>query len=171
MRRRAAALAFAGAGWLAGCAYLRPEPQIITRVDTVTVVREVAPPLADGDSVEVCLSTGMPARVRVTAHGDTLIGEQRVPLRAVQPVLAFAGTYAEAQPWFARDTLRFEKRLYRKAGALQRRGCDELKSVGDFAGVPIFADVTAPQPLPAILLPVRPGQFQLYTMPPVPRRR
>ncbi len=153
-----------------GCSVLHPKPEIITKTDTVTITKEVPPPLPPGDSMEVCLSTGVPAHVRITAQGDTLIGAQRVPLSSLKPVLAFAGTYAGDASWFATsDTVRFDRKLYGKAGGLRGRACDELKLVGSYQGVPVFAEITAPQALPAILLPVRPGQFQMYTTSAAPR--
>ena len=155
-------------GWLllfAGCSALRPAPQVITQVDTVTVVREVAPPMPTGDTTEVCLSTGMPARVLVTATGDTLVNG--VNVATVRPILSFAGAYLGERP----DTLRFEKRLYRRTGIVERRDCDELKEVGMLGGIPVFAEVTAPQTLPIILMPVRPGAFQPYAIPTSATRR
>lgn len=150
---------------LAGCAALQPEPQIITRVDTVTVVKEVAPPIPPGDSLTICLSNGMSAPIVVTAAGDTLING--VSLKSVQPVLSFAGSYLEERV----DTIRFERRLYRRAGLVQRKQCDELKEVGRYAGIPVFADITAPQALPTIFLPLKPSLFQPYTTPTAMRRR
>lgn len=165
--------AVAVAGWVAGCASLKPKPlPPIVHTDTVVVTKEVAPPLPTGDSTEICLSTGMPAHVLISARGDTLIGDARVRIKDVRPLLTFAGAYAADEEWFARDTLRFDKRLYRKAGMVQRRICDELKEVGRFEGVPLFAEVTAMARVPMILVPVRPGLFQPYTVPlPPPRRR
>jgi hypothetical protein len=161
----------AATAFLSGCSVFQPKPRTVTQVDTVVVTKEVAPPLPTGDSAEVCLSTGMPARILVTSSGDTLIGPDRVKLKTVQPLLTFQGAYAFDKSWFSRsDTLRFERRVYRKAGQPKKRSCDELKLVGDFAGVPVFAEVTAPQPLPGIEIPVSPGIFQPYTTP-VPRRR
>lgn len=161
------ALAFALA--LGACAALQPKPEVITRVDTVTVtvVREVAPQLPTGDSATICLSTGMPAQVLVAANGDTLIGDARISLTDARPILAFAGTYAEQWP----DTVRFERRVYRRSGVVVKRACDELKHVGEHHGVPIFAEVTAPSPLPAIVVPVRAGVFQNYRLPTPARRR
>ncbi len=148
---------------LSACALLRP-PQTIVQVDTVTVTKEVPPPLPTGDSAEICLATGMPARVLIASNGDTLIGEARVRLRDVRPVLSFSGTYAREQSWYqVSDTLRFEKRPYRRTGAERARACDELKLVGAYAGVSVFAEVTAPNALPMVFLPVRPGIFQMYT--------
>ena len=155
---------------LSGCAMLQ-KPKPIIQVDTVIVTKEVAPPLPTGDSVDVCLSTGMPVTVRVTSSGDTLIGPERIKLSAVRPILGFKGAYGAGLGWFEHaDTIRFERRVYRKLGRPQKRMCDELKHVGDFSGVPVFAEVTAPQPLPGIEIPVSPGWFQTYTTP-VPRRR
>jgi hypothetical protein len=154
-----------------GCAALQPAPQVATRTDTVrvTVTDTVmqAARLPSGDSATVCLSTGMPVTVLVTASGDTLIGDARVSVKSVRPILDFAGRYAEQWP----DTVRFEKRVYRRRGVVAKRMCDELKHVGEHEGVPIFAEVTAPQPLPAIVVPVRPGTFQTYALPTQPARR
>jgi hypothetical protein len=153
-----------------GCSILQ-KPKPIIQVDTVTVTKEVPAPLPTGDSVEICLSTGMPVTVLVTSGGDTLVGPERVKLTAVRPVLSFQGAYANGQSWFERgDTIRFEKRVYRKLSRPRKRACDELKQVGDYRGLPVFAEVTAPQPLPGIEIPVVPGVFQTYTTP-VPRRR
>ncbi|HEX6557936.1 MAG TPA: hypothetical protein VF021_00695 [Longimicrobiales bacterium] len=157
---------------LAGCSRLRghaPEP--VVRVDTVTLTKEVAAPLPNGDSVEICLSTGLPARVLVAANGDTLIGAARTPLRLLRPVLSFSGAYAAEQSWFATDTMRFEGRLYHKTGAELQLQCDELKEVGSAAGVPVFARVTEMSTLPYILVPVRPSRFQPYTAPVRTQRR
>ena len=149
---------------LPGCAALRPKaPEPIVRTDTVTVTKEVAAPLPEGDTTTICLGNGMPVQVRVAAHADTLIGEARVHLRDVRPLLDFVGVYAQDQDWFARsDTLRFERRLYRRSGVPVQRACDELKQVGTYQGVYVYADVTAPATLPVITLPVRPGMFQAY---------
>lgn len=162
-RARALAVALA----LGGCATLTPKPETIIRVDTVTVtiVRDVA--LPTGDSATICLSTGMPAPVLIAANGDTLIGAARISLKNARPVLSFAGSYAGQWP----DTVRFERRVYRRSGVVVKRNCDELKHVGEHHGVPIFAEVTAPNPLPAIVVPVRAGVFQNYRLPTPARRR
>jgi hypothetical protein len=157
---------------LSACTYFqKPEPQIITRTDTVTITKEVAPPLPTGDTASICLSTGMTVQVLVNSTGDTLIGDARVKLSEVRSVLSFAGNYAADKSWYGRDTLRFETRLYRKFGMEKKRACDELKEVGAYQGVPVFAEVEAPGILPAIVLPVRPGKFQTYNAATTPRRR
>lgn len=138
-----------------------PEPQI--RVDTVTVTQTVAPPLPDGRPVEVCLSTGVTAQIHIGANGDTLIGERRSPLRELRPALTFPGAYAGDREWFQRGAVvSFENRRYRRAGVERERVCDELKLVGHYDGVPVFAEVTAPQALPMIIIPARPGVYQDY---------
>lgn len=169
MKTRARSLAPALALALSGCAALQPKPETVTRVDTVTVevFKEVAAALPTGDSATICLSTGMPAPVLIAANGDTLIGDARISLKNARPVLSFAGTYAEQWP----DTVRFERRVYRRSGVVVKRDCDELKHVGEHRGVPIFAEVTAPNPLPAIVVPVRAGVFQNYRLPTPARRR
>lgn len=156
---------------LSGCSLLRPAPQTIVRTDTVTVTKEVAAPLPQGDSVQICLSTGRPVTVLVTRDGDTLVGPERARLKQLRPVLAFSGAYAAEQAWFATDTLRFEGRSYRKTGAELGLLCDELKEVGSYQGVPVFARVTEMNTLPYILVPVRPGRFQPYTVPARTQRR
>jgi len=149
---------------VAGCAALKPKTVTVVKTDTVTVSITKEVPLPTGDSTTICLSTGLPARVLVAANGDTLIGDARASLKSLRPVMNFAGSYAADQSWFYSDTLRFEKRLYRKAGALQSRGCDELKTVGSYEGVPIFAEVTAKEPLSFIVIPVSPSRFQGYNV-------
>jgi hypothetical protein len=158
--------------WLAGCLALggcavfqstpAPLPQQV-RVDTVTVTRTVEPPLPQGTPAGVCLSTGVTAQIHITASGDTLIGEKRVRISELRPAVSFAGVYAGDREWYRRgDVVTFDTRDYRRAGVARARACDELKLVGEYDGVPIFADVTAPQILPAIMVTVRPGVFQDY---------
>jgi hypothetical protein len=151
------------AALLSGCSVFQrpPEPQV--RVDTVTVTREVEPPLPEGSLVEVCLSTGVTAQIHVAANGDTLIGEKRVPLRELRPALTFPGVYAADREWLrSGGVVTFDRQRYRRAGVERVRACDELKLVGHHDGVPVFAEVTAPQLLPMIIIPVRPGVYQDY---------
>ena len=148
---------------LTGCSALTPEPQIITRTDTVTVTQTVTPPLPEGTPAEICLSTGVTVQVHVAANGDTLIGEKRVPIKDLRPGVGFHGVYAVDKDWYLRgDVVTFERRNYRRAGVERTRACDELKLVGMHQGVPLFAEVTAREPLPTIIVPVRPGIYQDY---------
>ena len=147
----------------AGCNFLRrPEPpEPIVRVDTVTVT--VEPELPAADSINVCLSTGVTAALWLTAAGDTLVGPKRVPLSDVRPPLMLPGVYAQGASWFEEgEIIRFDGRAYQRAGVDRVRECDELKLVGEHRGVPLFAEVTAPQVLPSLIVPVRPGRFQDY---------
>ena len=148
---------------LSSCSVIRPEPQIITRTDTVKVTETIVPPLPEGTPAEICLSTGVTVQIHIAAAGDTLIGEKRVPLKELRPALTFPGVYAHDKEWYARgDVVNFERRNYRRAGVERARMCDELKLVGAHQGVPLFAEVTAREPLPAIIVPVRPGIYQDY---------
>jgi hypothetical protein len=150
---------------LSGCNLLQrepaPAPQI--RVDTVIVTQTVEPPLPEGQPVEVCLSSGVTAQLHIAANGDTLIGERRIAIKQLRPALSWAGSYAQDREWFrAGDVVRFDGRAYQSAGVERTRVCDELKLVGEHQGVPVFAEVTAPQILPLIVIPVRPGIYQDY---------
>jgi hypothetical protein len=149
---------------ISGCHLLErepPAPEI--RVDTVTVTQTVEPPLPEAQPVEVCLSNGVTVQMHITAENDTLIGERRVSIRQLRPAVAFAGTYAQDHAWFRNyDVVRFDGRGYQRAGVERTRVCDELKLVGEHLGVPVFAEVTAPQVLPLIVIPVRPGVYQDY---------
>jgi hypothetical protein len=155
------------AALLASCNYFQrtppPEPEVQIRVDTVTVTQTVEPPLPEGRAAEVCLSNGITAQIHIAENGDTLIGEKRVPIRDLRPAVAFAGSYAQNTDWYRRgDVVKFDRRDYQRAGVERARVCDEMKLVGEYGGVPIFAEVTAPQILPMVIIPVRPGVYQDY---------
>jgi hypothetical protein len=148
---------------LGACSVFQRPAESQARVDTVTVTQTVEPPLPEGDSTGICLSTGVTALVHIAANGDTLIGEKRIPLSQLRPALTFPGVYAGELEWFRRgDVVSFDRRNYRRAGVARIRACDEMKLVGQHQGVPIFAEVTAPQILPMIIIPVRPGLYQDY---------
>lgn len=152
---------------LASCNYFQrtppPEPEVQIRVDTVTVTQTVTPPLPEGRPAEVCLSNGITAQIHIAENGDTLIGEKRVPIKDLRPAVAFAGVYAQSTDWYRRgDVVKFDRRDYQRAGVERARVCDEMKLVGEYLGVPIFAEVTAPQILPMLIIPVRPGVYQDY---------
>ena len=138
-----------------------PTPQI--RVDTVTVTVTAEPQLPEATATEVCLSTGVTAQIHLAANGDTLVGEKRIRLADLKPAVTFAGVYAADREWYRRgDVVNFERRNYRRSGVERIRVCDELKLVGEHMGVPVFAEVTAPQVLPMVIIPVRPGIYQDY---------
>jgi len=131
--------------------------------DTVTVTREVAPPLPTGTPTDICLATGEVVTVYVTAQGDTLVGPNRVSVRTLRPGVVFAGEYAQGRDWFEADQpLTFERRQYSKSGGEVRLDCPNIIRVGEFMGVPLFADRTATTPYQTLYVPVRPGIWQAY---------
>jgi len=140
-----------------------PAPPPPPQVDTVIVVREVAPPLPDAREAELCLSTGMAAPIWITPTGDTLVAGRKINIRELGPGITFEGAYAEGRPWFTRaQPIRFERRDYRKSGVEGSLECAGLKQVGIHEGVPLFADLLEVSPVRTIHVPVRPGVFQTY---------
>lgn len=132
--------------------------------DTVTITREVAPPLPTGQATDICLATGETIQVLVTAQGDTLVGPARTSIRVLrQSGVVFAGEYAQGRPWFQNDEpIRFENRPYQKSGGEVRLNCPDIVRVGEYMGVPIFAMRNATQPYTQLYVPVRPGVWQMY---------
>ena len=137
-----------------------PPPQI--RVDTVIVTREVAPPLPEGTPARVCLSTGYPMPILISASGDTLVGERRVRVQDVRPGLVFEGSYAAGKPWIDKGQFTFERRTYTKFGTRNALDCDMLKQIGEYDGIPLFADVGAKSPVETIQVPLGPGVWQAF---------
>lgn len=146
----------------------RPEPEvrverIVSPPDTVIVERTVAPPLPTGTPANICLATGENVQVFVTAQGDTLVGPQRVSIRTLRPGVVFAGTYAEGAEWFRADrAITFERANYNKSGGEVRLECANIARVGEYMGVPLFAESTANRPFQTLYVPVRPGVWQAY---------
>jgi hypothetical protein len=133
------------------------------RVDTVTVTKEVPPPLPEGTAADICLSTGYSLQIHVGSAGDTLIGSRRVPLRELQPGIVFEGRYANGQSWFVKaEPIRFERRSYRKLELPLALKCEDLKQIGEHNNVPLFADLMVLSPVETIYVPIAPGRFQPY---------
>jgi hypothetical protein len=140
-----------------------PAPPPPPRVDTVTVTKEVPPPLPEGMAADICLSTGYSLQVHVGTSGDTLIGARRVPLSDLRPGIVFEGRYANGQTWFDKaEPIRFERRSYRKLELPLSLKCEDLKSIGEHNGIPLFADLMVLSPIETIYVPVAPGRFQPY---------
>lgn len=141
-----------------------PEPVApVTVVDTVVVTREVAPPLPEGRSEMMCLSSGQNVEIRIGAAGDTLIGPRRVRMVDLGPGVGFIGSYAGREAWFINDqAITFDRRQFSKFGQPEVRDCRAMKIVGDFDGVNVFADATASAPFNLLYVPVGPGVFQPY---------
>jgi hypothetical protein len=165
---------------LSGAGSLRCRPALMARElpdtirlpapppDTVIVTREVQvsappPPLPTGTATTICLATGESAQVLVTAQGDTLVGPSRISVRTLRPAVAFAGNYAEGRDWFVADQpVVFEQHQYNRSGNEVRLECGSIHRVGEFVGVPLFAQVSATRPFETLYVPVRPGVWQGY---------
>jgi hypothetical protein len=131
--------------------------------DTVRMNVEVAPPPPTGTPATLCLATGENAQVLVTAQGDTLVGDDRVSVRTLRPGVVFAGTYAEGMSFFENDEdITFEDGGYSKSGGEVGMNCGNIMRVGDYMGVPLFADSNASSPYETVYVPVRPGVWQGY---------
>lgn len=140
-----------------------PPPDTVVVTDTITITREVAPPLPEGQVAQICLATGQNIQIRVSMAGDTLVGPRRVRLMDLGPAVGFLGDYAADEAWFLQDeNVRFNNRNFTKFGQEAVRDCQELKIVGDFQGVNIFSETTAAEPFEILYVPVRPGVFQPY---------
>lgn len=131
--------------------------------DTVVVTREVAPELPEGTPTEICLATGENVTIYITPQGDTLVGERRVPVIALGPGVAFAGEYAEGRAWFEADeAIAFDEREYVQSGGEVGLDCANIVQVGEYEGVPLFAELGAESPYETLYVPVRPGVWQAY---------
>ena len=112
--------------------------------------------------MELCLSSGYPLKIHLTANGDTLIGERRVPIKELTG-LVIEGAYARHKAWFQKgEQIRFDRRMYKRMEPVTSLKCEDLKQVGENDGVPLFADLMVLSPIETIYLPVSPGQFQPY---------
>jgi hypothetical protein len=132
--------------------------------DTITITREVAPPLPTGQAASICLATGETIQVLVTAQGDTLVGPARTSIRVLRTAgVVFAGEYAQGRPWFEQDQpITFENQPYQKSGGEVRLNCPDIMRVGEYQGVPLFVMRNATQPYTQLYVPVRPGVWQMY---------
>ena len=131
--------------------------------DTIIVTREVAPPLPQGTPTEICLATGENVTIYLTPQGDTLVGAARVSVGSLGPGVAFAGEYAAGRAWYqADDPIEFDEREYVQSGGEVGLDCSNIIRVGEYDGVPLFADVGAESPYETLYVPVRPGVWQAY---------
>jgi len=131
--------------------------------DTVVVTQQVQAPLPEGTATQICLATGENVTVYITPQGDTLVGDRRVPVTALGPGVAFAGEYAAGRSWYEADqAISFQQRQYVRSGGPLNLDCANIMQVGEYEGVPLFADVGAQQPYQTLYVPVRPGVWQAY---------
>lgn len=139
--------------------------------DTVVVTEEVEPPLPEGTPTQLCLATGEAVTVYISPQGDTLVGPRRVDIRNLGAGVALAGEYAQGRDWYVQDepvvleqmvderTVELE---YVRVGGEISLDCPNIRRVGEFRGVPVFADVNATAPYETLYVPVRPGVWQAY---------
>ena len=140
-----------------------PPPDTVVQLDTVTITREVEPPLPEGRAAMICLATGQNVQIRISPAGDTLVGPERVALSDLGPAVGFVGSYASGEMWFVEDEpVDFDDREFAKFGQPASRDCRGMKIVGDANGVNLFAEVSASSPFRILYVPVRPGVFQSY---------
>jgi hypothetical protein len=131
--------------------------------DTVVVTEQVEPPLPEGTPTQICLATGENVTVYITPQGDTLVGDRRVSVADLGPGVAFAGEYAAGRSWFESDeAITFQEREYVQSGGDLNLDCANIMQVGEYDGVPLFADIGAEQPYQTLYVPVRPGVWQAY---------
>jgi len=132
--------------------------------DTVLVAGGPAsPPPLEGEPAMICLSTGQNAPIQITEAGDTLVGPRGIPIEELRPAVDFAGVYAEATPWFLSGAeVLFEGGRFRQGGAPFAIDCGEILRVGQYQGIPVYADRSVIRPLGVIFIPVRVGLWQRY---------
>jgi opacity protein-like surface antigen len=119
------------------------------------------PVIADSD-IQVCvLQDGNLANVTAqynTARGDTMVNGQ--PFATAFPTNA---QYAANASWYINnEPLTFQNRRFVKYGLPRVLGVNEVTRVGEFGGVPVFAETGQTRPEVVYVL-VRPGcEFQPY---------
>jgi hypothetical protein len=94
------------------------------------------------------------------ATGDTTVAGQA--FRTAYP--STTPPYAAGADWFiANEPVTFQTRRYVKFGLPRIVGVGDLSRVGEYQGVPVFAETGAPARPDVIYIPVRPGcEFQPY---------
>ena len=138
----------------------RPEPLQLPAPppDTVVIERtnEVRIPLTEERTL--CLATGEEETVLGTPEGAELIA-----------LTALGGAYAGEAEWFNDDSeIEHADNPYEKAGGEVSPNCNSITRVGEWLGVPLFAESasTGEDPLPMVYVPVAPGRWQPYELPP-----
>lgn len=137
----------------------RPEPIQLPAPppDTVVVERtsEVRIPLSEQRTL--CLATGETETVLGTPEGAELIA-----------LSAMGGAYAGEAEWFNSDgEIEHAGNPYEKAGGEVSPNCATITRVGEWMGVPLFAESAAmgADQLPMVYVPVAPGRWQPYELP------
>jgi hypothetical protein len=116
------------------------------------------------DTISVCVvHEGTLRTVRATydrQSGDTLVDER--PVDHAFPTST--PPYAAQADWFkAREPIVFQDRAYYWNGRRVVLSPDELRTVGEFRGIPLFAEVDEAAGLSILFVPVGRGcEFQPY---------
>lgn len=94
------------------------------------------------------------------ATGDTLVGSRS--FRSVHP--STAPPYAEGAPWLYTVPVELGTFLYTPQGPPRHIAAGQLVKVGEFRGIPLFAEAGMPTNPPGVLfVPMRPGcWFQMF---------
>ena len=122
-----------------------------------------APQAIDAPVLQICVVEG--GRLRLidaeidSLTGDTLVGGQ--PFASVHPTRT--PPYAAMAEWFVRPrAVPFGRHHYIPYAIPRVIAADLLQPVGEYAGVPLFAEAGAGEP-EILYIPVRPGcEFQQY---------
>ncbi len=137
----------------------RPEPIQLPPPppDTVLIERTTEVPIELRVERTVCLSTGENGTVMATPDGDEVVA-----------VEALGGAYAADAEWFNDDAeIEHGGNPYEKVGEQVSPNCGTITRVGEWMGVPLFAESAAAgeDPIPMIYVPVTPGRWQPYELP------
>ena len=149
-----------GSGLLCGPDLIeRPEPVQLPAPppDTVVIERTTEIPIELSMERTLCLATGEDGTVLVTPEGAELIGLD-----------ALGGAYAGEAEWFSNDSeIEHAGNPYEKAGGEVSPNCATITRVGEWMGVPLFAEsaATGEDRLPMVYVPVAPGRWQPYELP------
>lgn len=137
----------------------RPEPIQLPAPppDTVVVERTTEVPIELSMAGTLCLATGENGTVMATPEGAEVIA-----------VEALGGVYAGDAEWFNNDgEIEHGEYPYEKVGEQISPNCTTITRVGEWMGVPLFAESAAAgeDPIPMIYVPVTPGRWQPYELP------
>ena len=137
----------------------RPEPIQLPAPppDTVVIERTNEVPVPLSEDRMICLATGENGTVLRTDQGAELI-----------TLGALAGAYAGEAEWFNDDSaIEHDGNPYEKAGGQVSLNCGTITRVGEWMGVPLFAESasTGEEMLPMVYVPVTPGSWQPYELP------
>ena len=137
----------------------RPEPiQLPAPPPDTVIIERTNEIMIDLNEVRtLCLATGEDGTVLVTPQGAEVIS-----------VEALGGSYAGEAEWFNDDSeIEHAGNRYGKSGNEVSPNCVTITRVGEWMGVPLFAEsaMTGEDPLPMVYVPVSPGRWQPYELP------